>query len=191
MGKFSTSTINQLTNATLNAMEIPFPPFPEQSRIVAYLDEQCAAIDSVIEKLMREIELVDEYKMSIIFEAVTGKIDLRNAEIPDFAYLKGHTFSQLMDAERRATAYALAKAGRCSYTVYLPCVCEYTVGQLLTYFMYQTVFAGAMLNIDPYNQPGVETGKRAAYAVLGRTGYADITGEIAEFEGKGINNNGQ
>jgi type I restriction enzyme S subunit len=68
----------------LNSIQFMYPPPDEQTRIVAYLDDQCAAIDAVTAKLMREIELLDEYKMSMISDAVTGKIDLRNVEIPDF-----------------------------------------------------------------------------------------------------------
>ena len=63
---------------------LPQPPRDEQDRIVAYLDEQCAVIDAALAKLSREIELMDEYKASIISDAVTGKIDLQGAEIPDF-----------------------------------------------------------------------------------------------------------
>ena len=35
----------------------------------------------------------------------------------------------------------------------------------------QTAYAGAMFNIDAYNQPGVEGGKNATYALFGRKGY--------------------
>ena len=35
----------------------------------------------------------------------------------------------------------------------------------------QTAFAGEFLNIDAYNQPGVENGKKATYALLGRKGF--------------------
>lgn len=105
-----------------------------------------------------------------------------DTEISDFAYLKGHTFSNIMHAERKATAYALTKAKRCNYTIYLPCVCEYTIGELLTYFMYQTTFAAAMINVNPFNQPGVEEGKKATYGMLGRVGYEDFVDEVDKFK---------
>ena len=38
-------------------------------------------------------------------------------------------------------------------------------------FMLKTAYCGAMLNIDTYNQPGVEEGKNATYALFGRAGY--------------------
>ena len=46
------------------------------------------------------------------------------------------------------------------------------------YFMYETAFAGAMLNIDTFNQPGVEEGKKATFAMLGRKGYEQKLKEV-------------
>ncbi|MCL2375212.1 MAG: glucose-6-phosphate isomerase, partial [Firmicutes bacterium] len=70
------------------------------------------------------------------------------------------------------------KAGRPNFTIILPEVNAGTVGGLLMYFMYQTAFAGALLNIDTYNQPGVEEGKKATFALLGRKGYEEKMTEI-------------
>ncbi len=91
--------------------------------------------------------------------------------IPDVAFLGGHTMEELIQAENKATAYALTKAGRLNYTINLPEVNEFTLGQLLFFFELQTAYAGAMFNIDTYNQPGVEAGKKATFALLGKPGY--------------------
>jgi glucose-6-phosphate isomerase len=94
------------------------------------------------------------------------------------AFLQGHTFNELINAEREATAFALAKAKRPNFTILLDEIDEYTVGELLILMMYQTAYAGAMLNIDAYNQPGVEEGKLATFAMLGRAGYEEKLKEI-------------
>ena len=99
-------------------------------------------------------------------------------DIPDVAFLGGHTMNELIAAENKATAYALAKAGRQNYTVLLPAVNEFTLGQLMFLFELQTAYAGAMLNIDTYNQPGVEAGKQATYALLGKKGYEAKKAEL-------------
>lgn len=93
-------------------------------------------------------------------------------------FLKGHTMNELINAERKATEFALMKAGRSNFTIYLPTVNEETIGELLMYFMYDTAFAGALLNIDAYNQPGVEEGKKATFAMLGRSGYEAKLAEV-------------
>ena len=50
----------------------------EQTQIVEYLDEQTQKIDSTIEKETQRIELLKEYRQSLISEVVTGKIDVRD-----------------------------------------------------------------------------------------------------------------
>lgn len=54
-------------------IHIPIPPNKEQQEIVAYLDEKCAKIDAIIEKIGTKIERLKELKRSIINEVVTGK----------------------------------------------------------------------------------------------------------------------
>ncbi len=86
---------------------------------------------------------------------------------PDVAFLGGKTLNALIDAERRGTEYALYRAGRMSQTITLPEVNAYTIGQLLFFFEMTTAYAGELLDIDAFNQPGVEESKIASYAVLG------------------------
>ena len=100
--------------------------------------------------------------------------------IPDVGFLGGHTMEELIQAENKATAYALTKAGRLNYTISLPEVNEFTLGQLLYFFELQTAYTGAMLDVDTYNQPGVEAGKKATFALLGKNGYE---GQKKELDG--------
>lgn len=113
---------------------------------------------------------VDEYKTEVVIT------DDKDVDACDF--LKGHTLNELINAERKATEYALKKANRSNYTITLPQVNADTVGELLMYFMYQTAFTGALMNIDTFNQPGVEEGKKATFAMLGRNGYEEKMAEI-------------
>ena len=88
-------------------------------------------------------------------------------EFADVAFLGGKTLNQLIEAERQGTEYALYKAGRMSQTITLPVVNAQTIGQLIYFFEMATAYAGELLNIDAFNQPGVEESKIASYAVLG------------------------
>ena len=98
--------------------------------------------------------------------------------IPDVAFLGGHTMEELIQAENAATAYALTKAGRMNYTLWIPELNAFTLGQLLFLFELQTAYAGAMLGIDTFNQPGVEEGKKATFALLGKSGYEGKKAEL-------------
>ena len=88
-------------------------------------------------------------------------------DIDRIAFLGGKSHNLLIEAERRGTEYALYKAGRMSQTITLDCVNAQTVGQLLYFFELVTAYTGALLNIDTFNQPGVEESKVASYAVMG------------------------
>ena len=99
-------------------------------------------------------------------------------DIPDVGFLGGHTMEELIQAENKATAYALTKAGRLNYTITLPEVNEFTLGQLLFLFELQTAYAGAMFDINTFNQPGVEAGKKATFALLGKPGYQEQKKEL-------------
>ena len=88
-------------------------------------------------------------------------------DIPTIAFLGGKSHNQLIEAERQGTEYALYKAERMCQVIELPEVSAYTIGQLLYFFELVTAYAGALLNINTFNQPGVEDSKLAAYAVMG------------------------
>jgi glucose-6-phosphate isomerase len=101
--------------------------------------------------------------------------DLPVVEIPDalegFDYLAGRSMKGLLKAEERATLWALASLSkRPTVRFSLPQVTPRTIGALFYTLMVQTSIAGEMLGIDAYNQPGVEAGKEATRALLGKTG---------------------
>lgn len=67
------TTIEVIYTDTLKSIFIPLPPLKEQLTIISYLEHRCSAIDTQISKIERQIELLKEYKQSIITECVTGK----------------------------------------------------------------------------------------------------------------------
>lgn len=90
---------------------------------------------------------------------------------PDLAYLPGHTMGELLRAEYEATASALSQMGKMNCTLSLPDLSPATVGEAIMFFQLATGYAGAWYGVDPFDQPGVELGKRLTYAAMGRPGY--------------------
>jgi type I restriction enzyme, S subunit len=62
----------------LKEIIIPSISLEEEHEIVNFLDEQTQKIDNIIEKENNRIELLKEYRKSLISEVVTGKIDVRD-----------------------------------------------------------------------------------------------------------------
>lgn len=58
----------------LENLFIVLPPLPNQRKIVEYIEKESKIIDSAITKIEQEIVLIEEYKKSLIYHAVTGKI---------------------------------------------------------------------------------------------------------------------
>ena len=99
-------------------------------------------------------------------------------EIPSLGFLGGATHEQLLKTEQMATEYALLVAGQANMTITLPEVNAFTLGQLMYLFEMATAFCGELLNIDAFDQPGVEGGKNATYAMFGRPGYEEKKAEL-------------
>ena len=70
--------------------EIPFivPSPSEQTKIVVHIKTMLSKYDRAIETLMAEIETLEEYKTKLVSDVVTGKIDVRGIEIPEYEYVE-------------------------------------------------------------------------------------------------------
>ena len=74
LGQYSKASAQPvISSETLASLKVPFPPLSEQKEIANYLDDKCTEIDAVIADKQKQLETLDEYKKSLIFEYVTGK----------------------------------------------------------------------------------------------------------------------
>ena len=96
----------------------------------------------------------------------------------DVNFLCGHTLAELTNKELYATRYNLTKRGRVNFTLSLDSLDEYHLGSLIYLLQLCTAYEGALLNVNAYNQPGVEGGKDATYALFGRNGYESKAEEM-------------
>ena len=72
------STVLGIKASKLGLLKLNLPPLKEQAQIANSLDRKTGQIDDLIALEGRKIELLKEYRQSLIFEAVTGKIDVRS-----------------------------------------------------------------------------------------------------------------
>jgi glucose-6-phosphate isomerase len=96
------------------------------------------------------------------------------ADLPaDLAYLPGHTLGELLRAEYEATSAALAQMGRMSCTLRLPALSPASLGEAIMFLQLATGYAGVWYGVDPFDQPGVELGKKLTFAAMGRPGFEE------------------
>lgn len=89
-----------------------------------------------------------------------------NIEGESFKTLSPFSLGTLMKAEFEGTLAALKENNRHVIHLKIPTLEEESLGQLILFSECLTVLVGRMLKVDPFNQPGVEAGKKYAYAWL-------------------------
>ena len=89
------------------------------------------------------------------------------AKIAHAKYLSGQTAGDLVAAQQKAIPEALLAAGRPVRTIDLERLDERALGALLMHFMLETILAGHLLGVDPFDQPAVESGKIITRRYLG------------------------
>jgi glucose-6-phosphate isomerase len=119
---------------------------------------------------------VESYRADVTIEDVP-------AGIPDLDYLQTAELGQLLQREQLATAWALTQAQRPNFTIRVPTIDAAIIGELFYLYELQTVMGGALLNVNPFGQPGVEAGKNATYALMGREGYETLREELMSTMG--------
>lgn len=133
-----------------------------------------------------QIQLYVEGPNDKIVTFIAAEQSDREPQIPedlsDFGstgYLGGHSFAELYEMELQGTQTALTAAQRPHCTISLPDISPHSMGQLLYMLEVQTAFAGKLYQINPYDQPGVEGGKIATYALMGRPGYEKVRKDLS------------
>ena len=107
------------------------------------------------------------------------KIPKLYPEIESLSYLGGKTFSEVLNAEMEATEQSLKESGVPNFKLMLYGADAYTLGQMFYLFEIATVYVGGLLGVNPYDQPGVELGKKYIYGKLGRSGAEEFGATLA------------
>ncbi len=114
-------------------------------------------------------------KVIIMLKSLEKK-ELRIPEIlthhESVSYLCNKTFDQLFEAEYLGTYGALIKEKVPAILIETERLDFKTLGGLFYFFELSTAFSGRLYGINPFDQPGVETGKKIAFGYLGRAGFS-------------------
>jgi glucose-6-phosphate isomerase len=103
-----------------------------------------------------------EHCLTVLRVATAGvgpKLDSELARIAGADFLGGKTVGDIVSAQSHAVPEALARAGRPVRTFDIAKLDEKSTGALLMHFMIETILAGRLLGLDPFDQPAVELAK--------------------------------
>jgi glucose-6-phosphate isomerase len=106
------------------------------------------------------------------------KINHPYASFDSMGYLQGRTLGQLLDSERRATEMGITEAGRPNSTITIDKVDAAAMGSLIMFSQYMTAYAGEFYDIDAFDQPGVEYGKKLTFCLMDRPGFEEYRPKI-------------
>ena len=102
-GRNITGLIGGVSISTIKRLLIPVPSKEEQKDIVEYLDSECSKIDKQVSDLNRQIELLREINNRIISDVISGKIDVRSIEIPEYEFVDEDTDTENEDDSEEET----------------------------------------------------------------------------------------
>ena len=104
--------------------------------------------------------------------------------LASLSYLSQRRMAEMLEYEAMSTAAALIKAQRPIVWVELEKLDARTLGALVFFYEYTTALTGKLMDVNPFDQPGVEQGKRYTYGWMGRDSYEADAKEAEELFGR-------
>ena len=121
----------------------------------------------------------------VMFETVVSfqpageyKIPNDPANVDGLNFLSGKPLSFVAEQAMRGTILAHVDGGVPNVLIELPQISEKSIGYLIYFFEYVCGLSGHLLEVNPFNQPGVEAYKKNMFALLGKPGYEDLRSEL-------------
>ena len=93
-------------------------------------------------------------------------------------YLAGATMDYVNKQAQAGTALAHVDGGVPNIKLSIPDSSAYSFGQMVYFFEFAVGLSGYLLDINPFNQPGVEAYKKNMFALLGKPGYEELRAEL-------------
>lgn len=117
--------------------------------------------------LMETVINVKKSRRSVIIEKEAEDLDGLN-------YLSGRDMHFVNDSAMNGTIFAHVEGGVPNMRIDVDELNEYNLGQLFYFFEFACGISGYMLDVNPFNQPGVESYKKNMFALLGKPGYEEL-----------------
>ena len=103
------------------------------------------------------------------------RIPLENEDLDQLNYIAGNRISEVNHKAELGTMLAHEDGGVPVIRITIPEVSAFILGQLIYFFEMGCALSGYMLEVNPFDQPGVEAYKKNMFALLGKKGYEEKT----------------
>lgn len=107
--------------------------------------------------------------------------EVPRSSLDALSYLHGKNMAEMLSYEARATASAILRSGKPVLWVQMKDISPKTLGALIYLFEYVVALTGYLLDINPFDQPGVEQGKHYTYGFMGREGFEENKQQAEEL----------
>lgn len=134
-------------------------------------------LDGPRDKLVMFIEVEDAFLDAPLDDAKHGdeRID----------FLSGKNLRELLLAEKKATEESLRESNCPNLTIKMPEINAFQLGQLYQLMMNAVVYLGALMNINPFDQPAVEKIKEFTFGLMGKPGFDEFSVRMASRQKRG------
>jgi glucose-6-phosphate isomerase len=107
---------------------------------------------------------------------VERRLSIPKAEqdLDGLGYLQGRSISDINEAALVGTRLAHSDGGVPTLELKLSQLDEEGLGELIAFFEISCGISGALLGVNPYDQPGVEAYKKNLFALLGKPGFEEL-----------------
>ena len=103
------------------------------------------------------------------------RIPMEGEDLDQLNYIAGKRISEVNHKAELGTMLAHVDGGVPVIRIVIPEVSAYVLGQLIYFFEMACALSGYMLEVNPFDQPGVEAYKKNMFALLGKKGYEEKT----------------
>lgn len=108
------------------------------------------------------------------------RIPTDDTDLDQMNYIAGRRLNEVNQTAEKATILAHVDGGVPNIRVAVPALNANVLGQLVYFFEMGCALSGYMLEVNPFNQPGVEAYKKNMFALLGKPGYEELREKLLE-----------
>ena len=108
------------------------------------------------------------------------RIPLADNDLDQLNYIAGKRLSEVNLTAETATTLAHVDGGVPNIVIQIPEISATTIGELIYFFEMGCALSGYMLEVNPFDQPGVEAYKKNMFALLGKQGFEERAAALRE-----------